>query len=105
METKEIITIYAPKAKNSIGKIAAYINEKGYPETAEKFTEKLYDFGFTLNIYPDKYPYCKHSQLSKRNMRCAVFHKNYIFVYKLVKNTLVIYNIIHCNTNPAFHFP
>ena len=98
-----MIVIYAPKAKNSINNIAVYIEKKGYPETAEKFADKLYKFGNSLIDFPEKYPVCKQARFAKRNMCCAVFHKNYIFVYKLVQNELIIYNIIHCNANPAFY--
>lgn len=100
---KEIAVIYTPKAKKSISKIAAYIHDKGYPETAIKFTERLYDFGDSLNIFPNKYPLCRQPQFAKRSMHCAVFLKDYVFVYKVVKNHLYVYNIIHTNTNPTFY--
>jgi len=103
MESKKIGVIYAPTAKNSIRKIAAYIEDKGYPETAEKFINKLYNFGNSLADYHFAYPVCKQPQFAKRNMHCAIFNENYIFVYKLVETQLIIYNIIHCKTNPGFH--
>ncbi len=102
-KAKKIKVIYSPRAKNSIREIFIYIEEAGYPETAEKFTARLYDFGQTLALFPDKYPPCKQPQFYKRNMRCAVFHKNYMLIYKQLKNTLIIYNVIHCNTIPASH--
>ena len=102
METKVITVIYAPKANKSILRIIAYIENKGYPETAEKFSDKLYDFGNSLVLFPEKYQICRNLQLAKRKMRCAVFHKNYIIVYKTLKNNLVIYNVIHIKTNPVF---
>ena len=85
MESKKIGVIYAPKAIESIRKIAAYIEDKGYPETAEKFIHKLYDFGNSLADYHFAYPVCHQPQFAKRNMHCAVFNDNYIFVYKLIK--------------------
>jgi len=102
MEKNEKI-IFREKAKCSIRDIAFYIEQKGYPETAEKFTEKLVNFGNSLAGFPDAYPVCKQLQFFRRNMRCAVFHRNYIFIYKVVNNILIIYNVIHCNTNPVFH--
>src|SRR3972149_5807968 len=95
METKKITIIYAPQAKKSINQIVAYIEEKGYPETAEKFADKLYAFGNSLVMFSDKYPICRFPKFSKRKMHCAVFHENYIFVYKVIKNELIIYNVIH----------
>lgn len=102
MEKKEKI-IFREKAKRSIRDIAFYIEHRGYPETAEKFAEKLVQFGNSLVGIPKLYPICKQTQLAKYKLHCAVFHKNYIFVYKFVKNTLIIYTVIHCNTNPVFH--
>lgn len=93
--------INAPKAKKSINIIATYIIKKGYPETAEKFIDKLYDFGDSLVILPESYPICHQKILSRHNMRCAVFYKNYLFVYKVVNDDLNIYNVIHLKTNPA----
>lgn len=100
MEREKITVIYAPKAVKSIKKIADYISEQGYPQRAEIFSERLYDFGETLSLFPDKYKLCIHPKLVKHNMRCAVFLSNYIFIYKLIKNELIIFNVIHARTNP-----
>jgi len=94
---------FRKKDAESIANIAYYITEKGYPENAKRFADKLYEFGNSLIAFPNAYTVCKQPQFYRRNMHCAVFHKNYIFVYKVIKNTLVIYNVIHCNTNPVFH--
>ncbi len=103
MEKTKPKVIFKPKAEDSIFQIYCYIAKQGYPERAEKFFNALYDFGNSLADFPKSYPVCRQAILAKRNMHCALFHKNYIFVYMHVKNTLVIYNVIHCNTNPAFH--
>ena len=94
---------FRQKASESIANIAYYITKKGYPANAKRFAEKLYEFGSSLAGFPKLYPVCKQRQFAKHKLHCAVFHKNYIFVYKLVKNTLIIYTVIHCNTNPVFH--
>ncbi|MFY9308762.1 MAG: type II toxin-antitoxin system RelE/ParE family toxin [Bacteroidia bacterium] len=94
---------FRKNASESIAKIAYYITEKGYPDNAKRFAEKFYEFGNSLAAFATKYPICKQAKLAKHKLHCAVFHKNYIFVYKSVKNTLVIYTVIHCNTNPVFH--
>jgi len=103
MDERQYEVIYKPKAKEAIFDIFLYIQRKGYPQNAKKFAESLYDFGNSLADFPDAYPVCKQKQLAIKQMRCAVFHKNYIFVYKVIKNILVIYNIIHCKTNPYIH--
>jgi plasmid stabilization system protein ParE len=81
MEKKKFKVIYEPKAEQSIFRISVYISEKGYKETAVKFTDRLYNFGDSLALFPEKYPVCKKPLLAKRKLRCAVFKKNYIFIY------------------------
>ena len=95
MEKEKRDVIFQPEAQDSIFHIYCYIAKKGYPETAEKFYDELYDFGYTLNNFPEKYPICRQARFRKRKMHCAVFHKNYIFLYKVVKDKLIIYNVIH----------
>ena len=95
MEKRKFEVIYEPKAEQSIFKISIYIAKKGYKETAVKFTNILYDFGDSLTLFPEKYPVCKKSILAKRKLRCAIFKKNYIFIYKIIKNELIIFNVIH----------
>lgn len=92
--------VYKPKAIAGINAIAKNIAEEGYPETSKKFADRLYDFGDSLSFLPNKYKLCPHSKLAKRNMRCAVFQKYYIFVHKVENDELVIYNVIHARTNP-----
>ena len=96
MEQREKITVIFKKiAANNIAKAAFYIAEKGYPETAQKYRKRLYSFGRSLSDFPEKYPICRHQSYAKRKYRCATFDKTYIFVHKLVKNKLIIYNVIH----------
>ncbi len=86
---------WTKKAESSIIKITDYISEQGYPERAKKFYFKLEDFGYSLGIFPEKYAICRHSYYARRKYRCAVFKKNYVFIYKVVKKQVVIYNVIH----------
>jgi plasmid stabilization system protein ParE len=86
---------YLPKASKAISRISFYLKGKGYPETAYKFNDELYDFGNSLVHFPEKYPFCRKPLLFKRKYRCAVFKKNYIFIYRVFKTKLVIYNVIH----------
>lgn len=95
MENLKITVFYKQTAKDAIREIAIYIENKGYPETAEKFAEKFYEFGHSLAVFPNKYPLCRQQRFNTRKMHCAVFHKNFIFVYKQVRTTLIIYNVIH----------
>ncbi|OFX16447.1 MAG: hypothetical protein A2033_08370 [Bacteroidetes bacterium GWA2_31_9] len=92
---EKIEVVYKEKARLSIQSIAMYIEENGYPETSEKFAIKLFEFGDSLENFPNKYPLCKRKSLKRQNLKCATFKKNYIFVYKLIETELVIYNVIH----------
>ena len=76
------------KANNRIFSIADYI------EHEIKMPEKLISFGQTLIDFPLKYPICKNEKLSKRNLRCAVFDKKWIFAYKVTENYVIIKDII-----------
>ena len=87
--------ILRKKAQHSISRIAFYIAKKGNPKNAVKFISKMEDFLYSLAIFPEKHSICRHVSYAKRKYRCAVFKKNYIFVYKVIKNELVIFNIIH----------
>ena len=76
---------YKHQAEQSIISIAQYITEKGYPETAKKFAEKLYEFGNSLAVFPGKYPIGKQNKFAKRNLHCAVFDNTYISSIKPLK--------------------
>lgn len=92
-ETKKIE--WRKEATFSIASIADYISENGFPETSTQYANRMYTFGESLLLFPDKYPICRFQKLAKRNLRCAVFENTYIFAYKVVKGRLVIYNVIH----------
>jgi hypothetical protein len=94
MEEKKKV-VYLSEAYNNIFEISINIELEGYPMTAERFKKELFNFGNSLNIFPKKYPFCRKPWLFKRKYRCAVFRKNYIFIYRVFKTKLVIYNVIH----------
>lgn len=95
---KGINITYKKRAAVSIYKIGFYIEDKGYPITAKNFINELYGFGNSLADFPAKYPICRKKAWVKRNLRCAVFKKDYIFVHKLIEDELVIYNVVHVST-------
>jgi len=94
MESRKLPVVYKPQADSQIFKIMLYISEQGYPERAVKFADKLYDFGNTFGIFAGKYPVCKRKSWAKRKWHCAVYG-NYVFAYKVVKNQVVIFSIVH----------
>ena len=95
MEKSKPSVVFLPKAEKSLFKIFVYIAEQGYPERAEKFYLQLYEFGYSLNSFPEKYAICRHAIYQKHNCHCAVFEENYIFIYKIKNDDLVIINVIH----------
>jgi len=98
MEKRTLKVVFRRKTIGRIKGIAIYIEERGYPITAENFIQQLFDFGESLALFPNKYPVCRKKAWAKRNLRCAVFNKDYIFIYKLNNNELVIFNIVHAST-------
>ncbi|MBI4648587.1 MAG: type II toxin-antitoxin system RelE/ParE family toxin [Bacteroidia bacterium] len=83
------------RAQKSIRKITRYIFDKGYPETAIKFTKQLEEFAMTLGFFPEKYPICRQKSYNKRQYRCVPFNKNYIFIYKVQNHKVVVFNVVH----------
>ncbi|MFH1319584.1 MAG: type II toxin-antitoxin system RelE/ParE family toxin [Bacteroidota bacterium] len=94
MATKKLKVIYKPRADRHIFEIMLYIAQKGYPDTAIQFYNELYNFGNSLVVFPEKYPISRHEKFRKRNLRCAPY-KNYIFIYEVSGDKLVIYNVVH----------
>lgn len=95
---KKAIVVFMPKAVTVIDKITLYIARKGFPLTAIKFANELYDFGDSIKTYPRKYPYCTYKKFKIKKYRCAVYKKNYMFIYKVLENRIVVFNIIHVKT-------
>lgn len=98
MEKEKHKVIFLLGAEKNIFQIYSYLVLQGYPETAERFTDKLYDFGYTLADFPHKYRLCRFPKFSIRSLHCAVFDRTYIFTYKVVTKKLIIYNVIHSKT-------
>ncbi|OFX45839.1 MAG: hypothetical protein A2046_09175 [Bacteroidetes bacterium GWA2_30_7] len=95
MDSQKTVVIWKTKAEKSLQGIYDFIANDSILY-AEKFVNKLIDFGHNLNLFPDKYPICRQQKFLKRSYHCAVFENNYLFVYKVVRKQLIIYNIIHC---------
>jgi plasmid stabilization system protein ParE len=97
MEERKLKVIYRERARLSIRNFAILIEEEGYPETADKFVKSLITFGSSLNKFPEKYALCKNPSLLNRKFRCAVFKNNYIFIYKIIRNELIILAVFNLN--------
>jgi hypothetical protein len=97
MEKEKVKVVYLKSAKINIANIGLWIDWKGYSETAEKFMKKLYEFGDSIALMPEKYPICRDQRLAKAGMHC-VEYKGWVFIFKPYRNLVVIYNIVHCKT-------
>jgi plasmid stabilization system protein ParE len=86
--------VYSRIAHDQILAIMLFIAKNGYPDTALKFCDLLYDFGESLGSFPEKYPVCHREPFKMRNLRCAVF-KNYVFIYSNGFETVRILGVIH----------
>lgn len=90
---KEIGLIWKKRSSNSIAKIYYYI-AKNNPQNAEAFIRRMYSFGQSLTVLPDKYAPCRFKKFANRGYHCVVFEKNFIFLFRVKANTLYICNII-----------
>ena len=54
----------------------------------------MFEFAYTLNLFPEKFQFCKYKKYMKHGYRCAPMD-NYIFVYRKQKNDIKVINIIH----------
>lgn len=94
MVIKRIEFIYRPKAVKSIAIIGIWIRSKGYPDTAIRFIDELYDFGDNLGFLPYKFPICRNKRFRQRAYHCITY-KRYVFVHKESDGKMVIMNVIH----------
>jgi len=97
MGSTKIKIIWKPEAVVALQNIYDYIWECS-PQNAGLFVDSLIDFGDPLDNFPLKYAECRHQKFKIKNYRCAVFKKNWIFLYKVVQFELYIHNIIHART-------
>lgn len=82
-------------AFSSIEKIADYIaTEIKMPLTAQRYADKLIEFGFSLGKYYHAYPICRTEKLASQNLRCATFDKKWVFAYEVKADSVVIHKIL-----------
>ena len=89
--------IWKPEALKSLQDIYDYIWTRS-PQNADNFINELIDFGDTLDRFPLKYVECRHQKFREKDYRCAVYKKNWIFLYKVSITELSIHNIIHAKS-------
>jgi len=94
MEAREIKLFWHSSALRSIESIYNYIAESN-PANAIVFIDRMIKFGESLAVFPEKYGLCRVELLAKQNYHCAVFEKNYMFIFKVVEAKAIIYKIVH----------
>ena len=84
-----------PSAIKDMDSISAYIAEQGYPETAEKFINRMLKYIFSLYIYPSIHSPCRFKKFKRHTWHCAIFENNYIIAYKIFKFKIVVHAVIN----------
>lgn len=83
--------IISRKAYNKISSLHKFIiDEIKMPLTANRYTEKIIAFGFSLADVPLGYKICTRPKWKSKNYRCATFDKKWIFVYEVKDNQIII---------------
>jgi plasmid stabilization system protein ParE len=83
------------RANTNIKKLVAYISDKGYPNTAEKYAARLYDFLFSLANHPNAYAICRNEKWAIKNYHCAIFEGAYVIPFKVKSNIVYVMNVVH----------
>ncbi len=94
MAEEKVTVFWRPKAQVALQSTYDFIADNSV-KNANEFIDRMLDFGDSLATFPNKYAVCRFLRFARYNLRCASFERNYIFVYKLVKNELLIYTIAH----------
>lgn len=96
MEERKTITIqYNRKALHDIDQIEQYIAEKGYPDTAISYTDRLMAHARTLTNMPERNTLCKFPAFARKRFHCSVFENTYVIVYFITKTNITIKRVIH----------
>jgi len=95
MEIKNLEVVIHKAAISNIDDVRNYIISEGYPLNAQRFSERLFNFIYSLNTQPERYAICRYKRFAKRNLHCAVFETNYIIAYKIFKFKIVVHAVIN----------
>jgi plasmid stabilization system protein ParE len=94
----EMKVSWHPDALQTLHESFDYIKKQS-PQNALLVLEQLLDFGESLCLYPDKFPFCRKSILRRKKLHCVTY-LNHIFVYGVKKNQLSIFNLVHASQHP-----
>jgi hypothetical protein len=68
-------------AADSVAEIAWFVQSKGMVKTAEKFSDDVYDFIFTLSKSIKSYPDCKEPIRLALGNKCIPYKKKFTIVF------------------------
>lgn len=81
-------------AAEGIAAIAWFIESKGMVATAEKFTDKVYDFLESLSDERKSYALCRDPQRSLLGYKCVSYRKKYTVVFFETEEEIIIAEFI-----------
>ena len=81
-------------AAESIAAVAWFIESKGMVATAEKFTDKVYDFLESLSDERKSYALCRDPQRSLLGYKCVSYRKKYTVVFFETEEEIIIVEFI-----------
>jgi len=84
------------RARQSLLNLVDYLsNYLKMPLTAERYADKMWNFGISIGNSPLAWPKCKGKEYSGKNYRCAVFDDKWIFAYAINGQKVIIREIIN----------
>lgn len=81
-------------AAENIAAVAWFIESKGMVATAEKFTDKVYDFLESLSDERKSYALCRDPQRSLLGYKCVSYRKKYTVVFFETEDEIIIAEFI-----------
>lgn len=79
---------------HQIAEIAWYIESKGLIETAEKFTDEVYDFLIKLSDSRRMHASCRDPKRAMLGFKCLSFRRKYTFVFLETESEIIVCEFI-----------
>ena len=81
-------------AAKSIAEVSWYIESKGMIETAEKFSDSVYNFIETLADHRKSYRLCQEPNRARLGFKCINYNKKYTIVLIETESEIIICEFI-----------
>jgi len=89
-----LTVLIKPDAQNTINEIAEFIDGINTPGAGDRWTDRILDFIAAYAQPGAQYALCNNPELANELFSCVTFN-NWVIVFKIEKNTLVVYHVIH----------